>query len=164
MTIKDFTIEAYERYLKTMKKKHRNNLRFDEYMSLEDKPDSFFLIRHDVDRKISNSLKMAEIEHRMGIKASYYFRMRPHTFKPDTIKKIQEMDHEVGYHYECLSDCGGDIQKGLDDFKKNLLEFRKYAKIKTISMHGSPLQFIDNRDMWRAKENHKMLVEEAGER
>ncbi len=160
MTIKDFTIEAYKIYLSALKKNYKNNLRFDEYMLLENKPQSFFLVRHDVDRKIVNSLRMAEIEYRMGIKSSYYFRMRSNTFKPDIIKKIQKMGHEVGYHYECLSDFDGDMNRALDEFKKNLLEFRKHVTIKTISMHGSPLGAFDNRDMWRVKENYKILLEE----
>ena len=160
--IRDFTIDSYKLYLRTIKRNFENNLRFDEYMKLKVKPDNFFLIRHDVDRKLLNSIKMAEIEYEMGVKASYYFRMKSHTFSPEIIKKIKGMGHEVGYHYECLSDSNGNLSEALEEFKINLSEFRKYSKISTISMHGVPLKSYDNRDMWRNDKNHKMLVEELG--
>ena len=38
------------------------------------------------------------------IKATYFFRTIPHTFKPETIKEIAGMGHEIGYHYENLSE------------------------------------------------------------
>lgn len=100
---------------------------------------------------------MARIEKEFGIKSTYYFRHKDHTFLPDTIKEIKNLGHEIGYHYENLSDSNGNLSIALDDFKTKLDEFRKLVPVKTISMHGRPLKKFDNRDMW--KDNKELLDE-----
>jgi len=60
------------------------------------------VLRHDIDGKLGNALRMAELEHELGIQSTYYFGF-PYTFKPEIIGKIQALGHEVGYHYEVLS-------------------------------------------------------------
>lgn len=67
------------------------------------------------------------------------------------------MGHEIGYHYENLSDCNGNIDFALNDFEYKLNEFRKYVEIKTISMHGRPLKKFDNRDLWKDPHRHSLL-------
>ena len=39
------------------------------------------LLRHDVDRRPKNSLRMAILENELGVKATYYFRTIPQTLK-----------------------------------------------------------------------------------
>jgi hypothetical protein len=41
---------------------------------------------------------MAKLEAALGIKATYYFRTIPKTFKPEIIKEIVDIGHELGYH------------------------------------------------------------------
>ena len=106
------------------------------------------VLRHDIDRKCGNALRMAELEHELGIQSTYYFRV-PYTFKPDIIRKIKDLGHEVGYHYEVLSKANGDYEKAVELFEQELSEFRKITDAKTISMHGSPLSRYDNRDLWK---------------
>lgn len=125
-------------------------------------PPKFLAIRHDVDRKVNNSLRMAEVESEQGLKSSYYFRTRSYVFKPEIIKAIAEMGHEIGYHYESLSDTRGDIPAAIEDFARNLEQLRKYAEVKTCCMHGRPMLSIDNREMWKSPENHQLLKERFG--
>jgi hypothetical protein len=40
-----------------------------------------------IDRKAERALKMAKIENDLGIKSTYYFRMKKNIFEPDMIKK-----------------------------------------------------------------------------
>lgn len=156
--MKDFTLEAYEEYLKAIKSSYSTIIRFDEYFLSKSKPDSFCLIRHDVDRKPGNALRMAEVESDLGLHATYYFRTRWYTFKPDIIRRISSLGHEIGYHYESLSDTNGDIQKALTDFESNLAKFRTICDIKTIAMHGQPIKKIDNRDLWRKQSDYKDIL------
>jgi hypothetical protein len=58
------------------------------------------LLRHDVDRLPKNALKVAQLENRLGIQSVYFFRMVSHVFKPEIIKQIASLGHEIGYHYE----------------------------------------------------------------
>jgi hypothetical protein len=105
---------------------------------------------------------MAKLEHSLGIKATYYFRIKKSSFHPAIMKEIEGLGHEVGYHYENLSDTNGDLKSGLIDFEKHLTTFRKVVQVKTISMHGRPLKPYDNRDLWKSKENHDVLLNKFG--
>ena len=156
--MRDFTLKAYEQYLSAIKKFYSQIIRFDEYFKSNPKPESFCLLRHDVDRKPLNALKMAELENSVGVNATYCFRTKTNTFKPDIIFKISKMDHEIAYHYESLSDANGDMEKAIEDFEQNLAMLRKIVPISTISMHGRPLKPYDNRDIWKVSENHKKLT------
>lgn len=155
--MRDFTLKTYKLYIEAIQEQGIPFLRFDEFMSMNPKPTNFCLVRHDVDRKPQNALKMAMLENIMNVKATYYFRTKPTTFKRDVIEKIAGMGHEVGYHYESLSDANGDIARALQDFESNLAMFREVVPVKTISMHGRPLKPYDNRDIWRIPENHTLL-------
>lgn len=157
--MRDFTLQAYSKYINAIKKSFNNIMTHGEYLALDKKPDIFCLVRHDVDRFPKNALKMALLEKDLNIKATYYFRTKNHTFKPDIIRKIYSLGHEIGYHYESLSDCNGDIKMAIENFAHNLSKLRTIAPIHTISMHGRPLKKFDNRDLWRDSENKKFLYE-----
>ncbi|GAJ01979.1 unnamed protein product, partial [marine sediment metagenome] len=100
----DFTLEKYEELLQTLE-----DFRIFTVLSyLEERPKSnFVILRHDVDRKPLNALRMAELENRRGIKSTYYFRSVKGVFNPKIIRKIHGLGHEVGYHYETLSKTKG---------------------------------------------------------
>ena len=121
---------------------------------MENLPEHFIILRHDIDRKPKNALKTAIIENKLGIKASYYFRIGKQSNQPEIIKQIAELGHEIGYHYEDLAYAKGDYQKAIKNFKSNLEYFRKFYPVKTMCMHGSPLSKWDNRDLWN-KYNYK---------
>jgi hypothetical protein len=156
--MRDFTLDAYRFYLSALKKSYPTILRFDQYFKLNPKPESFCLIRHDVDRKPLNALKMAELENSLAVKTTYCFRTKTHTFKTDIISAIAAMGHEIAYHYESLSDARGNMQKAIEDFEKNLAMLRSVVPVLTISMHGSPFSAHDNKDIWKIAENHDMLI------
>jgi hypothetical protein len=160
--MKDFTLDAYRLYLQAIKSSYQNMLTFAEFFITNPRPKSFCLIRHDVDRRPKRALRMARFEKECGVRATYYFRAKSHVFKPEIIKEISNLGHEIGYHYESLSDTNGDIALGLKDFEKNLKEFREIVPIKTISMHGRPFKRFDNLDMWRDAKNHSLLLDKYG--
>jgi len=120
---------------------------FDHYIR---KPKNrFIILRHDVDKLPGNSLKTAKIENKLEINGTYYFRSVKESYDEKLIKQIADLGHEVGYHYENLSTCGGDLRLAIEDFRLNLEKFRKIYPVKTICMHGSPLSKWDNRDLWK---------------
>jgi len=94
----DFTVKIYQRLLKAL---INSGYSFQSFTEFIEKPQKkVILLRHDVDAKKLNSLHFAKIQHELGIKGSYYFRMVPQSFDEKVIKQIAEMGHEVGYHYE----------------------------------------------------------------
>lgn len=96
---------------------------------------------------------MAKLEHRYGIKSTYYFRHIEETFKPEIIRQMARMGHEIGFHYEVMDKANGDIDRAIEIFKKELEDLRKAAEkvteINTVCMHGNPLKPWSNRDLWK---------------
>jgi len=160
--MKDFTLKAYEEYLKSIQGNDFRFVTFSEMMQENIRSGKICLIRHDVDRKPDNALQMAQLEHSMGIKASYYFRTKKTTFKKSVIRAIHELGHEVGYHYECLSDSKGNMAEAHEEFGIQLARMRDIVPVSTISMHGRPLRPFDNRDMWKDPQHHSLLINKFG--
>lgn len=179
----DFTFNKYLILISELKSVGYNFFIFRDYLKkgLYDVPRAIIL-RHDVDKMPENSLKMAKIESEMGINGSYYFRSVDCSFNPEIMKEIENMGHEVGFHYETVNKVeilmrkeGKSvsntstanmnkeslikdklIEEGYKLFVEELEMFRKIVDVKTICMHGSPRYKYDNRLIWE-KYNYKDL-------
>lgn len=136
----DFTIEKYNELLEALKqhKSHR--------------------IRHDVDAKPLNSLRVAQEEARKGMKSTYYFRSMHFAPHRETIQAIAALGHEIGYHYECLTTCNGDMAAAYEDFCRNLEELRKIATVTSACAHGSPKSPWNSQDLWNQYDYHVLGI------
>lgn len=148
----DFTLAKYEELCKAMVDSDCTPVSVCAY--LEAQPNRCIILRHDVDRKPEQAMKIAQIEKDFGITSTYYFRTISNVFKPDIIKAINDFGHEIGYHYEVLDKAEGDLEKAIRIFEDELKEFRRFCDVKTICMHGNPLSKWINKDLW-AKYNFK---------
>lgn len=146
---RDFTIAVYERLLAEILRTGRQVFPLREYFRQRQVEPAFFVLRHDVDRRPSNALNMALLENSLGIHSTYYFRVTPGVFKPGIIRKIAELGHEVGYHYEVLDKAHGRASLANRIFKDDIKRLRALAEITTACMHGNPLSPWDNRDFWK---------------
>lgn len=117
------------------------------------------VLRHDVDLMPSNSLRTATMESEKGIHGIYYFRAVPESWNEDIIKLISMLGHEIGYHYESLTTCSGDVDKAYEDFKENLERLRKLVPVRSICMHGSPRSPWDSKDIWKKYDYHELGIE-----
>lgn len=147
--MQDFTHNAYKACLETIADAGYSTQTFNDYMLNGPDSDLVVLIRHDVDRRPSQALKMAEMEAARNIKASYYFRDKPHVFVPGIIQRIRNMNHEIGLHYESLSDADGDIEHAHKLFSESMNKLNALVKVKTVSMHGKPFSKWNNLDLLR---------------
>ena len=143
----DFTLKTYEDFLLKLSENKISVYGIGEW--IKSKPKNGILLRHDVDRKPKNSLKVAELEKKYNILSSYYFRIVKSSFNSSIIKNIGNYNHEIGYHYEDLSLAKGDSERAINLFENHLNRFREICPITTISMHGRPLSPYDNRDLWK---------------
>jgi len=144
----DFTLNIYKKLLESLKQNGYSFFTFEEYCSGK-AIGKFVILRHDVDLRAGHSVATARVEADLGIKASYYFRVVPESNQPDKIKKIVELGHEIGYHYEDLTLSKGNTSLAIDHFYHQLFHFRKFYPVKTICMHGSPTSKYDNRNIWK---------------
>lgn len=145
--MRDFTIEKYGELCRVLLDAGYTPATVYQYLT--DPPrGGTVVLRHDVDRKPENALAMANLEHALGVRSTYYFR-HPATFIPETIREVHSLGHEVGYHYEVLAKAKGDYEKAVRLFARELAAFREICDVRTVCMHGSPLSRYDNRDLWK---------------
>lgn len=156
--MRDFTLITYKILLQKLLTNGYSIIPFEEYFTNKPKG-KFVILRHDVDIKPAQSLKTAEIENELKIRATYYFRIQiAETRHIQIIKNIITLGHEIGYHYEDLNLLKGNFKNAINQFQKNLEYFRRFYPIKTIAMHGSPREKYDNRDLWKQIDYHKFNV------
>ena len=157
----DFIIKKYKSLIKALQRQGYFFQTFKEFIN--NQKEKAIILRHDVDKLPHNSLRFAQIQYEYGIKGSYYFRMVPQSYNEEVIKKIGDLGHEIGYHYEDM-DFSAQRQKTKDKrqklaeedlydvaieiFQENLEKLRKLYTVKTICMHGSPLSKFDNKSIW----------------
>jgi len=161
----DFSLKIYKKLLDTLL---NQGFSFQSFQEFIEKPEQkTIILRHDVDKLPENSLHFAKIQHELGIKGSYYFRMVPESFNSAIIQEIARLGHEIGYHYEDIDFATQNLkikdkriktkveferelaEEAIVLFEKHLAELRKYYPVKTICMHGSPLSKYDNKLVWK---------------
>lgn len=147
--MKDFSLGIYRELLETLLNQGYEIISYRDYLVGSRKSEKFVILRHDVDLKAGNSLKTAQIEKSLDAKATYYFRIIPESNQPEVIRAIVALGHEIGYHYEDMSLCNGDVDKAYDHFKTWLDYFRQYYAVETICMHGAPTSKWDGKDLWK---------------
>lgn len=155
----DFTLHKYRSLLESLLQQGYQFLTFEQYCELQTSPDrpiassphnpKYILLRHDVDLKAANSLATAQIEHQLGLQASYYFRVVPQSNQPDIIRAIAALGHEIGYHYEDMAIMQGDTTKAYAHFQQQLTYFRQFYPVRTICMHGAPTSQWDGKALWQ---------------
>lgn len=145
---RDFTYKAYQSLLQAYTEKGYQLISYENYLSNPFVYKKAVVLRHDVDKWPLNSVDTATIENKLGAQGSYYFRIVPESFDESSIKKIADLGHEIGYHYEDMTLAKGDYGKAIALFKKHLDEVRKFYPVKTMCMHGSPLSKWDNKLLW----------------
>lgn len=152
----DFTLYPYRHLLESLLQQGYQFLTFEQYCEQKSSPHSplasspkYILLRHDVDLKAANSLATAQIEHELGISATYYFRVVPQSNQPDIIRAIAALGHEIGYHYEDMALMQGDTEKAYAHFQQQLNYFRQFYPVRTICMHGAPTSQWDGKELWK---------------
>jgi len=147
--MRDFTLGKYEKLCEIVSGSPYANLTFQDYVVCPQEENRCVILRHDIDEDCSYAVDVAEVEHKHNLHATYYFRMKKRTFRPDLVRKIADLGHEVGYHYETLDRCSGDMTKAIQLFEEELAELRSQFAVRTACMHGNPLTKHDNKEIWR---------------
>jgi len=113
-----------------------------------DLPPLGLILRHDVDTSPSIAKRQWEIESRLGLESTFYFRWL--TFSPSLMRAIEASGSEVGYHYEEVADFAkrhhiheaGQVKASMaaikELFAENLRRFRSITGLpaRTVAAHG----------------------------
>lgn len=127
----DFSFDYFRSILKAVKSN------FDSY-TISEIPSTFdtferhkIILRHDVDVSLEKAVKMAEIEHGLGICSTYLILVKSPLYSieekdsQDMLFKIIDMGHEVGLHHD----------KGEINLCKEQLENVMGMPVLSISFH-----------------------------
>ncbi len=145
----DFTHNTYRRLLETLQDQGYTFLTFRELARSNGSIGApYVLLRHDVDRMPGRSQALAELESQEGVQSTYFFRTKPVSFSEAVIARIQALGHEIGYHYETLSDAKGDMELAWQLFAQEVKKFQRFGGVESIAMHGRPFSPWDNRALW----------------
>lgn len=120
----------------------------------------YIILKHDVETFVPNAHKLASIEHKYGIRGSYYVQAYLMSDKENIrlLKEMQTWGHEISYHYDVLDANAGDYEAAEKDFIKFSKVFADNGfTYGTICQHGNPVKkrmgYTSNRDFFR---NHKI--------
>jgi hypothetical protein len=145
----DYTLEKYTKLCQAVAESGYINVTFKEYLTFTPPPGGHYLIlRHDVDENCKYALDLALKEQQYDLKSTYYFRMRKTTCVPRILDRIAACKHEIGYHYETVDKCHGDIEAAAVLFRRELTSLRQRYPVETACMHGNPLTKYDNKKIW----------------
>lgn len=96
-------------------------------------------VRHDVDRNTGRALAMARLEDGLDVRATYYFRCDARArFPADAIRRVADLGHEVGFHYETAARVSGGWEPCKQRFAEELAALRQLADVATATFHGRP--------------------------
>jgi hypothetical protein len=99
---------------------------------------SFLLIRHDVDITPWSALRMAELEHSLGVHTTYYYRFHAPFYNLmdgavlDSVRAVAAMGHEVGLHYE----PGFFLERGMDPTQGTRNDIRTFEELVGFRTHS----------------------------
>ncbi|MDO9536753.1 MAG: hypothetical protein Q7J68_00350 [Thermoplasmata archaeon] len=155
---RDFTLEKYSELVQALKQNY-TIMSVADYLTLPKDEEFIAVLRHNVDKFPERAARMARLEKNLGIHSTYYFRWdpkainwsgttngQPGNFPEMHIIECKIYGHEIGYHYENLSELR-DKEKALADFEDKLEQFRKITLVQTVAMHGAPTSSVRNADM-----------------
>lgn len=138
----DFTFDNYKRLLLLAKEKGFEFILHKDKFVQERKD---VIWRHDVEFEPDIALKMAEIENKLGVQASYFFQLHSQFYNivdnhyRKVLHQIRDLGHLVGLHFDCHY-WGIKDESLLNYFiniDKNYLEMNMEIVIDTFSFHNT---------------------------
>ncbi len=144
LTERAFVHGRYERLLDRLADARRLRVvPLDEFRSLADGERVVVGLRHDVDDRLENALRLAELERDRGLRATYFvLHTAPYWRESDLLDKLerlQELGHEIGFHNDLVTlerlegiDVGAYLRRELDRLRSAGIRIRGAAA------HGSP--------------------------
>lgn len=115
--------------------------KFHKFSTFEDYSDNDVILRHDVDVSLDAAVKMAKIENRLGISATYFILFHAELYNPfnyESLRQVSEflkLGHKIGLHYnpslyQTKSNSSKILKKEIE-----LTELHYETQINVVSSH-----------------------------
>jgi len=146
-----FLYKNWDRFCSNLADK--NCIRADE-ITEKNTISNWICVKHDVETNVAKALKIAQIENKYNIRATYYVQSYLLDDNLSTLRKIADLGHEVTYHYDVLDSNNGDIDKAIDEFTSTIHRFNDNGfEVNTVCPHGNPVMqrsgWSSNKDFFR---------------
>lgn len=150
-----FTYNRWDEFCKNLAEKGLKSIPTKELTSAVSQ---YVVLKHDVETDVAKAYKLATIEHKYGHRGSYY--VQAYLFHSEEnvrlLQEMQQMEHEISYHYDVMDSCKGDLDKAIKEFEDNKKIFEKNGfVIRTVCQHGNPVVervgYTSNRDFFRSE-------------
>lgn len=134
----EFSLAGYEALLAAFAKRGYSVVDFDAV----DPAERHLVLHHDVDLSIDYAVRMAEVEHRMGVSAWYFTLLRSDLYNPLSsdglrgLRRLTILGHKVGLHFD--ASLYAQDRDSLDAAARNecaVLETMLRAPVRVISFH-----------------------------
>jgi len=149
--MRDFSLGMLRELLVTLRHEKYEIVPFETYWrdkSRLDAMEKVVLLRHDVDRLPGTAQAVATMEKEIGVRGTFFFRVKNWTMDLRVIEVIAVSGHEIGYHYENLADAGGDPRRAKEILDECLQKLRAHYPVVSASMHSRALSKWDGRTFW----------------
>ncbi len=133
----EFTYSGYEKLIEGVKKQGFSICSYHDH----EKAAKPCILRHDVDYSTEEALKMALVEHEMGVASTYFVLISSpfyNVFAKSTkeeIVRIKDLGHEIGLHFDEMNYEGDIDVPSLIKMECDTLSAALGFPIKSVSMH-----------------------------
>jgi|TARA_B110000908_G_C10140209_1_gene396418 hypothetical protein len=153
-----FIYKEWEIFCSKIKKLGIKSVTAFEALEYSKSKENYVIIKHDVETNAKKALKLAIIENKYDLKATYYVQsyLIENEDNIKILKKISRLGHEVTYHYDVLDSNNGNFSNAEIEFDETLIKFENLGmKVKTVCPHGNPVKkrsgWSSNKDFFRNK-------------
>ncbi len=148
-----FSHQGYTDVLTNAKDLHYQFIRFDERELIDTNNGRYCLMRHDIDTSLKCAFEMAQIEHSLGVKSTFFFMLRSPAYNLfsryafEVLNGVKEMGHEIALHFDAAHPAVHE-NTIVEHVKKeaDILASLTGTPINTVSFH-QPSPFILQGDL-----------------
>ena len=134
-----------EAYLKILRAFIDGGFSFSSFCETKLAEKSVYL-RHDIDFSVIEALKMAKLEYREGVKATYFFMLSSNMYNllsednQNAVREIRQLGHDISLHFDPT--VYTDIDAGFQS-EKLIFESAFNVDVKMVSIHR-PGDFLND--------------------
>ncbi len=151
-------IFVYKKWEEFCKKLHNNNMHSIPACEVNENFQNYIVLKHDVETDVLCAYKIAEIEQKYSHRGSYYVQayLLENNENIQLLSEMQQMGHEISYHYDVLDSCKGNVNEAIIEFENNCKRFESNGfMLSTVCQHGNPIiernGYNSNRDFFRSQ-------------
>ena len=123
-----FTYKKWDDFCKKLNERGRRSIPACEVFGNDI---SYLVLKHDVETDVHRAYELAKIEKRYNHRGTYYVQsyLLNDSENVKVLNEMQNMGHEISYHYDVMDSNKGDIENAIAEFEKNKNLFEKRKKI-----------------------------------